>query len=236
MSNQKETKAYIEINGTRYDAYTGRVVSSPQAVISDFVSSPASTVKTVAAAKAAPVESITAPAKKVMDIVRPASQGHVKHHHQQPAKTLMRSTVKKPATTSLKRHHKAVTRTDILVTKPVTRTVKPKISYYSVDAGRATRAQLVARHQNVQRFATTKPAPIVLAAAHVEQPYGIPVGQIVRPQQQSMDVFARAMAQADAHLEPALSYHQLSRAERKAAKQGRRQTLRRGFSLLFSRG
>jgi len=152
---------------------------------------------------------------------RPTPLVHIKAHKQQPARTLMRAAVKRPAP-SLRRQVHAQTRTDVLVKSPRLH-VAPKHSVAAVDEQRSRRATTVAKSKFIRRFAPDQaswfrqpmtPATTEAAAVTVKP------AQSARPiaHNRSMDVFQRALATATAHEQPAV---QTKKHVRKASRQPR---------------
>ena len=201
----------IELNGKKYDAVTGTLVHDGAAhakPITDFVKKPtASQAKAVHhVTKKDPVRTPKphTSTKQVMDVIRPAQQ-HVKAHHPEHSKTLMRHAVKKP-TDSFKRQTKIQTRTDILAKVPSLQ-VLPKLSISQVDAARLKRAERIAKSRLISRFAPIQPVRYQVAAATATAPTvsvsipttPAPVSRATRP---SMDIFERALVHATAHQEP----------------------------------
>jgi hypothetical protein len=214
-------KNTIELNGKRYDALTGNLLSldavTPKSNVSVSVKhhvkkpgAPAHHAKT----------STTATAKKsagqVMDIRR-APAGHIKHHRPEPSKTLMRKVVKKPEA-SVKRHVKTQPRTDVLAKTPA-HVLVPKSSLNHIDETRLKRAEHVAKNKLVSRFGQVT-SPVSHQAVHVAHQarhdveaviasvsgeienirpvYAATADAIARP---SMDIFEQALARANSHKE-----------------------------------
>lgn len=178
-----KTKNTIELNGKRYDALTGKLLSGSDIATEKVAVKVVHHPKTVTAAK--PVKHVdtivvkTAKAAvapkgapitihtsfKTMDIRR-APAGHLKHHQPEPSKTLMRKVVKKPEP-SLKRSLKTQARTDMLARTP-TQVLVAKPSLNHIDEIRLKRAEHIAKNTMVSRFGGLE-APIkqhVTHAAH----------------------------------------------------------------------
>jgi len=102
----------------------------------------------------------------------PAPSTHnVTAHKPEPAKTLMRTAVKKPDIVAPSRL-KAQTRTDILAKVP-SQTIEPKVSHASVDAKRQKKATQTIKHPSVSRYsaesalsAIQRPAPVTAQSLH----------------------------------------------------------------------
>jgi hypothetical protein len=235
-----KTKNTIELNGKRYDALTGKLLSdtpvSTDAVavrVNHHIKKPGAPAHHAVATHVKP----TAPPRRetaksdgrFMDIRR-APAGHIKHHRTEPSKTLMRKVVKKPEP-SLKRTVKSQPRTDVLVKTPAL-TVIPKASLHHIDATRLKRAEHVRRNTLVSRFGQVS-APAVQQAGHVAhhvkrdldaviagvsseiQPvYAATAAVAARP---SMDIFEQALARANSHKE---TYINPKKAHRAAKRKG----------------
>lgn len=186
-----KTATIIEINGTRYDAATGAVLSSrPAFKPIDSIQKPVSRggydVQADTPAVLQPMKPLPAGSKSHFkpDVVRPAAVS-VKHHAQAPAKTLMRSAVKKPQP-GLKRQVKAVTRTDILAKQPEL-TVQIKHSVQVVHPDRLKRASSAQKSQHIKKF---HHATVAHSASVAPQP--------VRPEPVAITPAAHAPAKAPA--------------------------------------
>lgn len=209
---------FIELNGKRYDAFTGALLgngaeSQPankatpaKRSVDGFTSRPGH-ITPMATAVQAPKP---APAKPVMDISRP-TPSHLKHHAPAKSQTLMRHVVHKP-TQSLKRTTKADSHTHALVPQP-TIAVVPKLSHPKVDPDRARRAGKVPRSEYVRRYAPgaaalpPRPAQKVVAQQAAIKPVhaSTPAAHTVaapHPAASSLDVFERALREANSHLQP----------------------------------
>ena len=195
----------LELNGKRYDAYSGELLGSATGhaararSIDGFTSAAAShalTPKPKAPARHAPV-TVAAPAvklsahKPISDFTRTPAH-HVTHHKAAGSQTLMRSAVHKPQP-SLKRHLKTQQRTDVLVKQPSI-TVAPKMSSYQIDPKRVEHAKHVPRSPHVSRYAvdrsalTLQPVPVTVPAQ--TPPTTVQAQPAVRP------VYADASTQA----------------------------------------
>jgi hypothetical protein len=136
------SKHIIELNGKRYDALTGRLLTSD----------------TAAGATPAPLHSLnaaSAPALPHHAATPSRSATHRKPAARplQPSKTLMRRAVSKPTTKS----SPAIKRTAPLPNKVTIGALSPKLSVNAVDPGRARRAQHVQRSQHVDHFIANAP-------------------------------------------------------------------------------
>lgn len=155
----------IEINGKRYDAISGALLSSTPAQATQHVH-PSTVVQPTV--KPQPAQSIpildttpSQPAKppaktRIHEAARPSKLATT--HKPQPAKTLMRSAVQKPGH-SLKRRAKAYGHTDALVEKPSTQ-LQPKPSVHRLNDKRLQHARQISKSQAVSRFSSKLgPAP-----------------------------------------------------------------------------
>lgn len=209
----------IEINGKQYDAVSGERLATARPVKGSR--QPASATATKKAAplgahqihsKAKPAKTGNRPAKRtvtagqsvrVMDVSRPGVK-QLSGHAQQHSKTLMRTTVHKPAP-GLKRHVKAVARTDILAKQPDVKIV-PKLSIAHVDAKRLKRASTMAKSQLISRFSDagvksrviTEPPTFITEASQPLVSYPASL-QTAKP---SLDIFEKALMRATAHQQP----------------------------------
>jgi hypothetical protein len=206
----------IHLNGKRYDAYSGAVLSdvsprslpnSPATKSIDGLAKPGTGLMT-------PPPKVHEPgplqpaARPISDFARHPSR-HIKHHATSKSHTLMRSTVKKPAG-SLKHRLKSDTHTHALVAQPKVQ-IEKKLSYPKVDSGRARRAVRVPRSEVIQRYADTRqlaapakplrvtPHAAALKPVHASSPA---IHAVATPQAASMDVFERALHEANSHLQP----------------------------------
>jgi hypothetical protein len=197
----------IELNGKRYDAYSG-------VMLSDIRVTPRHT-------QAAGVHTPAAPkpqAPKILDITRPTPH-HVKHHAPKKSATLMRHTVTKPSG-SLKRNLKTHSHTHALVAQPSVKIV-PKLSHPNVDVRRVKRAHHVPRSEMVRRYAETAaivPRPAHAAAIKPVHASSPAIHTVAAPRASSMDVFERALQQANSHLQP----HHAATKQHKERKWGKR--------------
>lgn len=231
----------IELNGKRYDAASGTLLQQPH----HSPHAPSTTPVTPRASAPAAGQFVdgfvpastklpNAPIKSNKQITQRAANPARRH---QPAKstTLMRHAVAKPAAGSLKRHHHAQQRTDLLVKQPSI-TVAPKLSSYKLDQRRVQHAKQTPRSPHVSRYAARqalaarpiKPvaaagSATLTAAPAISRPAshtGTTSPSIARPQRQpSTDIFEQALARANSHHQPAT---QPRRAKRRKALPGSR--------------
>ena len=204
----------IHLNGKRYDAYSGTLlsdISSRTLPASPATKSIDGLAKPTVALTAQSIRASVAPQaalRPITDIARvPAS--HVAHHAPKKSQTLIRSAVSKP-TGSLKSRLKPDTHTHALIAKPEVR-IEKKLSHPRVDPIRARRAERINRSAHVQRYAPNRPAltaakPLrvtphtaALKPVHASSPAA---HMVAAPQASSLDVFERALQQANSHLQP----------------------------------
>lgn len=196
----------IEINGQRYNAVTGALVTGTrgQAQNMDGVTrapaapSPAFSVRAVRP----PLQSVIK--KPVMDIIRPAP-AHLAHHSPQSAQTLMRRSVHKP--TAAQAHFKAQTPTDQLLQQPKP-AIQTKLSHQVVDPKRQKRArhalksELVNHFGAVASFSTNSSHMSVLSRPVARIALENRVNTVATGAQPSLDMFQKALAEATSHQQP----------------------------------
>lgn len=198
----------IEINGQRYNAVTGALISG--------VRGQAQNVDGVVRAATAPLSPalsvrLTRPAlqsvvtKPVMDIARP-KPAHLAHHSPQSAQTLMRRSVHKP--TATQPHFKAQTPTDQVLQQPQP-AVQTKLSHQVVDPSRQKRARHASKSELVHHFgAVTSFSKNSTQMSGLSKPLSpVALGnQITVPAtvatQPSLDMFQKALAEATSHQQP----------------------------------
>jgi len=158
-----QTNKIIEVNGKRYDAITGalitgnRLAAKSAAAIhaAPHVAGPRSIDGFARVSRDhAPTPAIHKPVA-APSLVASHHKPHTPAHHtaphqQQHATTLMRTAVKKPHVQSVA-VIKSQTRTDILAHKPA-QTVAPKISFGSIDRFRTQRAAQMIKSNAVSHF------------------------------------------------------------------------------------
>lgn len=207
----------IEINGKRYDALSGQLLSAPGG----------RSIDGVVQAKQPPAVASMPTTKPTMDI-RPAHKPAPKAANR-PAKasaTLMRHAVHKPVT-PLKRHAKAQTSTLVLAAQPPAAVVTPKASLYSVDQRRESRAAKTTLSAKVSHFGQPTPPTGHHAApkTHPELQRTVsapitaaPAATITQP---APNMFEQALLHATSHQQPPLSKKEL-RGVKRARKTSRR--------------
>lgn len=237
----------IELNGKKYDAITGKLLSSDgksghaapaKGTAIDFVRPTTNAVRQHAAPAATPfVAKQPKPALPVHANVTRLQPKHVSAHQPQHAKTLMRSAVRKPGD-SFKKQAKTASHTGALVKQPAL-AVEPKLAALSIDQGRLKRAHHVPHSKLVRHFDTlnfarpvtsvarpvTRTPATVAAVAASPQPRmqagntpAAPVTKATAPKQPSADIFERALAQATSHKQP---YHPIKKGKTKKTHKGR---------------
>lgn len=210
----------IEINGRRYDAVSGQLLTASAGRSIDGVLAAAGQPT---APPPSPV-TVKAPAltamKPTMD-VRPGRKPAAKATARaaKPSATLMRHAVHKPAT-PLKRHTKAQTSTLALAAKPPAVIVTPKASLYSIDPRRQTRAAKIAQSNQVSHFGHLAPPSKHHASAKppsepwhgVSAPIATASESVIT--QPLPDMFDQALLSATSHQQPPLSKKELRRTKR----------------------
>jgi hypothetical protein len=179
----------IEINGIRYDARTG-------AAISNSASSPRK-----------PATGPIKPAVKrptMNDVVRHPAK-HSPAHSQKPSETLMRRSVKKPATTPRK-HSKATGHVDVLAIKPPSQLLTKK-SVSRLNDKRVVKARKIPQSKLIQhfspvtsdsnKFATIAPIPTTPAPL-TPRPLAAPVKLVAKPKT-TAELLDHALRHATSH-------------------------------------
>jgi len=197
----------IEINGQRYNAVTGQLISGGPRLAKnvDGVVRASTALASPALSTPAPRTPLQSVVKKpVMDIAR--STHSIKHHTPQAAQTLMRRSVQKPSEAHL--HLKTQTPTDRLTTQP-SRVIETKLSHQVIDPKRQKRAHRAKRSELVSRFSaiTSFSASTAQVAALSRQVTQLAVQNQMAPpaaegSQASLDMFQKALAEATAHQQP----------------------------------
>jgi hypothetical protein len=215
----------IEINGQRYDATTGVLLSAAAGSAAATAHAP-HIVHPTAKATAKPVTARPIPVRhhtpkpiaaqsaksrpkhRVHDAIKQAAKPGPSHKPQ-AAKTLMRSAVQKPAT-GFKRHTKAHGHTDSLVKQPSVQ-LQPKASVRRVDSKRLQLARQTPKSQAVQRFGKSHgraPEPPTELTKPVARPHTAPVHRRPAPEprqhskpQTTADLLERALQSATSHEE-----------------------------------
>lgn len=210
----------IEINGQRYNAVTGALVTGTrgQAQNMDGVTraaaapSPALSIRAVRP----PLQSVIK--KPVMDIARPAP-AHLAHHSPQSAQTLMRRSVHKPTATQA--HFKAQTTTDQRLQQPKP-AIQTKLSHQVVDPKRQKRArhapksELVNHFGAVASFSTNSSHTSVLSRPVARIALENQVSTVAASAQPSLDMFQKALAEATSHQQPFFTPAKNGRGDRLA--------------------
>lgn len=200
-------KHFIVLNGKRYDAITG-------ALLSDHTAPAAQP-----AAKKAPLPSAPPVATHTQQHPKPrmprdhhGAPKHVAHHKPHQAKTLMRKAVQKPT------HGKGTPIKTNALAVPATHAIQTKKAAHRVDHHRLKRAQAVHKSHHVARFsqahpkpiaASVQPIPVAAAPAHktvVAQaaPHQQPkIQPAVSPHARKEQLLTKALESARSHEEPA---------------------------------
>lgn len=230
-----KNQGVIEINGKRYNAATGQLLSSTGAVpakpvhtVDGFVrhSQPASKLHHASKLAAMPKPAVVVPPRAspahrpvaVMDVMPRSghthTKNHLKHHQPEVAKTLMRSAVKKPVQRSV---HVAKQRTQAvaLAAAPAV-AIAPKSSFHNIDPARLKHAERVAQSRMVSRFGYVEPTLHEPMAnnhkIHKSASQALPPAP---PKTRAADLFEQALARATSHEESTRSLKK-SRARRRA--------------------
>ncbi|HSW66534.1 MAG TPA: hypothetical protein VLI54_05350 [Bacillota bacterium] len=228
----------IELNGKRYDAVTGAYLGKsqthpipaapaaqpasaraidgfirpahrqphPKAVAKPSLSSP--TVQ----AKAHPSK-VTLPAKPATAPYAHTPAPHARAHKPERTKTLMRTTVKKPAA-ALKPVIKPQAPAEVAA-RPASSLMR-KASVSRVDPTRMEHAQLVPKHHAVAHFHSSARGDNVHAAHHqtavpVIAVKPVPTHHIAHHEQKPDDLFEAAVSRATSHQEPKHKYRRQNR-------------------------
>src|SRR5581483_11764462 len=230
----------VELNGRKYDAVTGELLDASEkprhaapskGTAMDFVR-PATNGVRQHIVPAVPQTPKHATSRKT-DLTR-VTPKHVAAHQPQHAQTLMRRAVSKPGA-SFKKQAKATSHTGALVKQPDLAIV-PKQAAVTVDESRLKRAHHVPRSKLVRHFDTlsyaraaagtpqqpvarTQARPTATLPVSVQAPIHRDTRQISQsaiarpaPRQTSVDIFERALAQANSHRQP---YHPVKRKPKK---------------------
>ena len=188
-----KTNNIIEINGKRYDASTGALL--PKQSI-DGLSKPIKQAAQLQSAYAAP-HTITK--KPVMnDIVRGPAK-HLAARAPEPARTLMRTAVKKPSP-SLKRQVKAQGPVSVVASHATT-AITTKPAAHSLNPKHVSHAQKVPKSKHVNRFfkdSKHKAAPnvVVPIAVASARPHNVP--QATHPKN-TAELLQHALESAKSH-------------------------------------
>jgi hypothetical protein len=188
--DMRKNSNIIKINGKAYDATTGGLLNSSDAVKTSpkqisVRQAPAKTSKPVA-----------------HDVIRhPAKQPNP--HQPKPSRTLMRQAVKKPAA-ALKRHHKAQGHTDTLASRPLGKVVvKPSLN--RLDEERLRHAKEIPRSRLISRFPKLTSTAFSPSPPPVKKPEPQPA-TVASPAPKkpttTAELLDRAIEQATSHLEP----------------------------------
>jgi hypothetical protein len=202
---------FIEFNGKRYDAITGKLLGKSRTEIVEPLAAPVVSVRRNidgvvrhhdVRRDTMPVAAPQTTAK--LDHVkahRSPPANTAKAHRPQPAKTLMRRAVHKPSTT-MKPAIKPQAPAEVTVmAKPIS-AVALKHSVAQVDPARKHRASQATKSHAVQRFAPhvvhPQLAPVVVPQHHAPKPaVHAPVSAHTKP-----DIFQAAIARASSHEQP----------------------------------
>lgn len=202
-----QNRYILELNGRRYNAMTGELLSDAPKSVDGFLPVGAASAPVAEAPALSPVHPVAT--SRHMDVKR-AGVHHKQPHQLQHSKTLMRTAVHHPGD-SLKRHLKAAPHTGALVKSP-TFDIVPKRSADLVDPRRLKHAHTVPRSQLVRRFAASdaqlraaQPAVAARAAGTYQQPtttLSASRPAVAPAHQPAYDVFEQALRAANSHKEP----------------------------------
>ena len=187
----------IEINGRRYDARSGEPLDGG----ASKTVQPAATAAKPTAHPAVPAKPVHQAVKRptMHDVVR-AKPKQAAARKPQPAKTLMRSAVKKPSD-SLKRHVKAQSHTGALVKQPA---IAAKPSVARLDEKRLKVAKRIPKSELVSHFGaasqTSSFQPVYNQPA--PQPISFPKPAVSGPPT-TADILQHALEQANSHRQAA---------------------------------
>lgn len=195
----------IEINGNRYDAITGGLVSKKRPAKPVAAKKTGKTIDGVVKAKVDIKSSV---------VGRPVrTHGHhITAHHPEHSKTLVRRTVHKP-----EGHLKPAIKTQApaeIMASPES-TIVRKHSVAHVDVARLDRSKQVAKHHRISHF-TASPVhaqsfslPVETAVIPVQVPPPLPT--LTHHRTRATDMFERAIAHAESHKQPAHKHKQSKR-------------------------
>lgn len=207
-------KNIIEINGKRYDAQTGALLShgghhAATPTPGHHIDGIKHTAKPVNHQKpAAPSHHAAVHHPPTFhDVVRPTPKSG-KSHTPQSSRTLMRHAVHKPIG-SAKRHSKASQPLQALAKKPE-HTLALKASVQKVDTHRLKRAQRVSKSKAIKRFDSSRPAAFLAPPPEPIVPIAPLTISTSRPTpdhgkkpQTTAELLQHALRRADSHKQPA---------------------------------
>ncbi len=202
---------FIELNGKRYDALTGKLLGESPTPVTKQLIPERQSVRAMDSVVRVHTPKPKPPTSKQLVAHKPRKKRKstgvvVRAHHPQPAKTLMRRAVHKPKT-GLKPAIKTQTPSEIMAA-PIS-AVTRKHSANSVNPTRSLRARQTPRHNNVQRFSpltdvrnrSLSAHPARRPASSIAPTAGsTPAAHKSRPHQ---DMFEAAIAHAKSHEQPA---------------------------------
>lgn len=182
----------IELNGKRYDARTGKVLSAHKTVASGAKE----IVKPVAKQPGIAIDGFT---RRKTATPRPKAAAHSIHRKTEKSKTLMRTTVKKPTAKA--------------ATKPQVRHRPPQASHMDINPKRATRAKTVQKSTLVSRFGVPQKAvkPITTTLPVQPEPTAPPLSILTEHHKPTLPVakktshqktFQKAIDGATSHSQP----------------------------------
>jgi len=157
----------IELNGIAYDALTGAAigrVKRPEHRVQAAAMKPRTAPAAAHRVSMDGMVQSSAHAPHLHIAKQPHQAAHLKPHHPQPTKTLMRRAVKAPQKAKQQFQVVAPLKPGV----PQRAAVQPKLSSYEIDPRRAQRATQAQRSQLVQHFTPQQPAPARLQPAQAQ--------------------------------------------------------------------
>ncbi|HSW37028.1 MAG TPA: hypothetical protein VLG37_01510 [Candidatus Saccharimonadales bacterium] len=238
-------RSQLEINGKRYNAVTGALVSGQASGHSRRSAAKARNIDGVVhssspkAITAKPAQhKVSRPSaiktRPVMDVQRSKNAAVPKSRSPKHSQTLMRHTLTKPVL-GHKQAFKVQTHTDVLVAEPM---VLPKLAVQVVDTKRWARAKRIAKSKLISRFGDIN-SPLRLAAPIAVRPAAAPALRPVAKapaapktplasarHKPSTDIFQEALSRAKSHEQPRLAKKHVAHKAKKS-----RPALRRATNL-----
>jgi len=191
----------IEINGKRYDARTGDILSHPHANQTKPKPTPSPTMKP--STKSSATSAASKPS--MHDVVRQTPKT-ASRHAPKPSKTLMRHAVKKPSLTPQSKI-KTQSPADLLAQKPMSDVVIKK-SAKNLDTNKLAKASKVPQSGLITHFSSVTSdanSPVLATVASNPSPIKTMAasGAIKAKAPTTKELLERAVQQAKSHQEPA---------------------------------
>lgn len=204
-------QSIIEVNGKRYDARTGQLITTKSAA-------------PVARAKTAPKTKPAQTAKRVNDIARPVSGVQAVRRQVQKSQTLMRSGLKRPAPRPAVKTTKSRTVSDFRPVKPVASKVANR-----PNPQRQARAQSITQSKLVRKFndfgasvqaASTQAVATTIAALPVQPVPAVPKTALkpTNLQKQKESILERGLRNANSHNEVFTPVKASKKSKRKSSR------------------